>query len=73
MSFVGEPMGMIARIRCRYGTAELPARAVEARIAAFLEGKTDGAELLHALYDHVLREPIPGAMSALLKSSRAAG
>jgi hypothetical protein len=73
MSFVGKPMGIIAKIRCRYGTSELPARSVEARISAFLEGKTNGAELLHALYDHVLHEPMPATMRALLKSSHAAG
>ncbi len=39
---------------------------VGARIAAFLDGKSDGSELLHALYDHVLNEPIPASMRAVL-------
>lgn len=39
---------------------------VEGRIHAFLAGETDGGELLHALYDHVLGEPIPAEMLALL-------
>jgi hypothetical protein len=39
---------------------------LEARIAAFLDGRTCGEELLHALYDHVLDEPIPPSMRALL-------
>jgi hypothetical protein len=36
------------------------------QIAAFLDGRTHGEELLHALYDHVLDEPIPPQMRALL-------
>jgi len=39
---------------------------VEDRITAFLDGRTCGEELLHALYDHVLDEPIPQSMRALL-------
>jgi hypothetical protein len=31
----------------------------------FLDGRTDGEELLHALYDHVLDEPVPERMRAL--------
>ena len=31
----------------------------------FLDGRTDGGELLHALYDHVLDEPVPERMRAL--------
>jgi len=40
--------------------------SVPARIAAFLDGRTFGEDLLHALYDHVLDEPIPEAMRAAL-------
>jgi hypothetical protein len=39
--------------------------SVEARIMDFLDGRTHGEELLHALYDHVLEEPVPGRMRAL--------
>jgi len=46
--------------------AKVAADPVAARIAAFLGGESDGSELLHALYDHVLNEPIPAAMRALL-------
>jgi hypothetical protein len=52
--------------RCACTKPGLPSRPVEARIAAFLDGESDGGELLHALYDHVLREPIPPAMRAIL-------
>jgi len=37
------------------------------QIADFLDGKTCGESLLHALYDHVLDEPIPERMRALFK------
>jgi len=37
------------------------------RIAAFLDGKTHGEDLLHELYDYVLEEPIPRSMRELLK------
>jgi hypothetical protein len=36
-------------------------------IAAFLDGATNGEELLHALYDHILTEPIPQSMRRLLQ------
>jgi hypothetical protein len=58
--------------RCRYDTSGMPPRSVEARIAAFLDGKSDGGDLLHALYDHVLHDPMPAAMRAILKPPRAA-
>ena len=36
-------------------------------IRDFLTGKTDGEDLLHALYDHVLDEPVPERLRALLR------
>jgi hypothetical protein len=33
----------------------------------FLDGRTDGEELLHTLYDHVLDEPVPEHMRALFR------
>jgi hypothetical protein len=36
------------------------------RIAAFLDGRTHGEDLLHELYDYVLEEPIPQRMRAIL-------
>ena len=47
----------------------LVTRSVADQIAAFLDGRTHGEELLHELYDHVLEEPIPQSMQALLKQS----
>jgi hypothetical protein len=36
-------------------------------IRDFVAGKTDGEPLLHALYDHVLDEPIPERLLTLLR------
>ena len=58
---------MAANVRCRHGMAELSAHLVKASIAAFLDGGTNGEDLLHALYDHVLSEPIPNAMRKILQ------
>jgi len=44
-------------------------RGVEQQILDFLDGKTHGEELLHALHDHVLDEPIPERMLAFLRQA----
>ena len=41
--------------------------SLEDQIADFLDGKTHGESLLHALYDHVLDEPVPETMRGLFK------
>lgn len=41
--------------------------STEREIRDFLNGKTDGEDLLHALYDHVLDEPVPQRLTTLLK------
>jgi hypothetical protein len=46
-------------------TAAAP--AISEQIRAFLDGETNGEALLHALYDHILEEPIPPAMLAILQ------
>jgi hypothetical protein len=48
-------------------TGRLP--PITDRIADFLDGRTHGEDLLHELYDHVLEEPIPQSMRALLKET----
>ncbi|HXO91995.1 MAG TPA: hypothetical protein VN849_14515 [Stellaceae bacterium] len=40
---------------------------LEDQIADFLDGRTHGEGLFHALYDHVLDEPIPERMRGLFK------
>jgi hypothetical protein len=44
-----------------------PGVPVDRQIRAYLAGKGDGAELLHALYDPILDEPVPERLSALVK------
>ena len=53
----------------RTSACRTPPRPVldEREIRDFLTGKTDGEDLLHALYDHVLDEPVPERLTALLK------
>jgi hypothetical protein len=40
---------------------------VDREIRNFLAGENDGKDLLHALYDHVLDEPVPERLRALLR------
>ena len=47
------------------------ANTVEEQIIDFLDGRTHGEELLHALHDHVLDEPIPERMLALFRAGSA--
>jgi len=45
----------------------VPVRSVDSQIRAFLAGEGEGEELLHSIYDHVLDEPVPERLTALLK------
>jgi hypothetical protein len=47
------------------------ADTVGEQLLDFLDGRTDGEELLHALYDHVLDEPVPERMRALFRAGSA--
>lgn len=40
---------------------------IDRDIRDFLDGKNEGEDLLHALYDHVLDEPVPERLTAILK------
>lgn len=44
-----------------------PIPSADRDIRDFLAGKTDGEDVLHALYDHVLDEPVPERLLALLR------
>ena len=63
-------MTRAADIRCRHNAVQLSARSAASRIAAFLNGETSGEELLHALYDHILNEPIPPALRTILSEAQ---
>jgi hypothetical protein len=54
-------------LRCHVSDLQLT-DTVEEKILDFLEGRTNGEELLHALHDHVLDEPIPERMLALVRA-----
>ena len=41
--------------------------AIDRDIRDFLTGKNNGEELLHALYDDVLDEPVPDHLLAILR------
>ena len=69
MSYARNPFEMAATVPCRYGKAELPAHSVRASIAAFLDGGTNGEDLLHALYDYVLDEQVPQSLRRILRQS----
>lgn len=43
---------------------------VETAILRFINGETDGQELLHALYDEPLDEPVPESMLSLVRNFR---
>ena len=47
------------------------ADTVERQILDFLDGRTHGEDLLHALHDHVLDEPVPERMRALFRTGAA--
>jgi hypothetical protein len=50
------------------GASSAP-RSVIDRIADFLDGRTNGEDLFHELYDYVLAEPIPEQMRTLLREN----
>jgi hypothetical protein len=58
---------MYLAVRSAPVESHIAVRSVDSRIRAFLAGDTDGEDLLHELYDHVLDEPVPERLKALLK------
>jgi hypothetical protein len=47
--------------------SQIAKSSIDSDIRDFLAGKTDGEGLLHALYDHVLDEPVPERLHAVLR------
>lgn len=41
--------------------------AIDCQIRAFLDGDSDGGELLHGLYDDSIDEPVPARLAVLLR------
>ena len=46
--------------------AQLARQSIDGQIRDFIAGRSNGESLLHALYDHVLDEPVPERLRALL-------
>ena len=49
----------------------LPRSSIGDEIVDFLDGRTHGEALLHALYDHILDEPVPARLREVLHSGTA--
>ena len=45
----------------------IPISPVDRELRDFLAGDSDGENLVHALYDHVLDEPVPERLRAMLR------
>lgn len=58
---------MLLAPKCPPQPVAAPQPSVDTEIRDFLAGTSDGEKLLHALYDHVLEEPIPERLLAVLK------
>jgi hypothetical protein len=61
------PLTMNLAVKCNFVESAIPVRSVDGQIRSFLAGENDGEDLLHAIYDHVLDEPVPERLRALLK------
>ena len=53
--------------RSRDYEAQLPRASIGDEIVDFLDGRTHGEGPLHALYDHILDEPVPERMRKLVQ------
>jgi hypothetical protein len=58
---------MIPPAKCPWAVPRTPVSPVDRKIREFLDAKTHGEDLLHALYDHVLDEPVPERLTMLLR------
>lgn len=58
---------MYLAAKCRPVEPIIVKPPVDHDIRDFLAGRNDGEDLLHALYDHVLDEPVPERLKALLR------
>lgn len=56
---------MSPAVACHPRAPRIARSSTDRDIRDFLAGKNDGERLLHALYDHVLDEPVPDRLKAL--------
>lgn len=58
----------LAAIKCRpVIEPRFASTSTDREIRDFLAGKNDGEDLLHAIYDDVLDEPVPERLLAVLR------
>lgn len=58
----------LAAIKCRPDIEpRFAGSSTDREIREFLAGKNDGEDLLHAIYDDVLDEPVPARLLAVLR------
>ena len=65
--------GFNSRVLSACGVPRLENDTIGEQVLDFLDGRTNGEDLLHGLYDYVLEEPIPERMRALFQAEQAAG
>ena len=58
---------MSLAVKRRAAEPRIAMPSIDKAIRDFVAGKSDGKNLLHALYDHVLAEPVPQRLRALLE------
>jgi hypothetical protein len=58
---------MCLAVKCVPVERQIANSSIDRDIRDFLAGKTDGEIALHALYDHILDEPVPLRLRAVLK------
>jgi hypothetical protein len=58
---------MYLTVRHRAAEPHIAVSWIDRDIRDFLAGRNEGNDLLHALYDHVLDEPVPERLRAVLK------
>jgi hypothetical protein len=58
----------LAAVKCRGPVSRIEIKGtIDNDIRDFVAGRNDGEDLLHALYDHVLDEPIPERLLSVLR------
>jgi hypothetical protein len=62
-----QEFAMFSVAKCPPKTLLTKVPSVDRDIRDFLAGRTDGEKVLSALYDHVLDEPIPERLLAVLR------
>lgn len=58
---------MYLAVKCDPVEPRIARRSTDRDIRDFLAGASDGEDLLHALYDHVLDEAVPERLRAVLR------